>query len=194
MRRALAEIRAGVAGTYALVAFKPDWQRHFDVSVDGFIGSFKAALYALPAFILLMLSANHYLAGEANAPAAKISLGEAALQYARIWLIFPVLAFVIVKLLGLKTGFSAWVVVHNWAVFVLLHVQALIWALNAAGIANAQVLATLIAFYQIARLFVHWRVAAGALGLPWGLAAGVACIPLVVDALIVYGFSTAPAG
>lgn len=194
MRGALTEIRAGVAGTYALLAFKPDWQRHFDASVDGFIGSFKAALYAVPAFILLMLSANHFLAGEANAADAQIGLGEAVLQYARIWLVFPVLAFIIVKVLGLKTGFSAWVVVHNWAVFVLLHVQAFMWALNAAGIANAQVLATLIVFYQIARLFVHWRVAAGALGLPWGLAAGVACIPLVVDALIVYGFSTAPAG
>lgn len=194
MRTALAEIRAGVTGIYAMLAFQPGWQRHFDVSVDGFVNSFKAALYALPAFILIMLSANHFLAGEANAADARVGLWEAVLQYARIWLVFPVLAYVIVKLLGLKTGFSAWVVVHNWAVFVLLHVQALIWALNAAGIANAQVLATLIAFYQIARLFVHWRVAAGTLDMPWGLAAGVACIPLVVDALLVYGFSTAPSG
>ena len=141
-----------------------------------------------------MVSANHVLASLPDGAGAQISLTDAIGQYVRIWLLFPVIAFVVVKVLGLKTGFSAWVVVHNWAVFALLPVQALLWLLAAAGIANAQMLGLLLALYQIIRLGVHWRVAAGALGLHWGLAAGAACIPLVIDALIVYGLSSTAGG
>ncbi|MGP1274705.1 MAG: hypothetical protein ACQRW7_04730 [Caulobacterales bacterium] len=190
----IGDIRSGFRGIFALLAFKPDWRQHFDVSVDGFARSFLAALYALPAFILLMLAANHVLAGLPGGDTAQVSVLEAFGQYARIWLLFPVIAFIVVKALGLKTGFSAWIVVHNWAVFVLLHVQAFIWLMAAAGLANAELLGLLLAFYQVIRLFVHWRVAAGALGLHWGLAAGAACIPLVVDALIVYGLTSASGG
>ena len=190
----IAEIEAGARGIWALLAFKPDWRKHFDVSVDGFSRSFLTVLYALPAFVLLIISANHVLTELPGGAEARISLLDAIGQYARIWLLFPVIAFIIVKVLGLKTGFSAWIVVHNWAVFVLLHVQALFWLLAAAGIANAEMLGVLLALYQIARLGIHWRVAAGTLGLHWGLAAGAACIPLVIDALIVYGLSSASGG
>jgi hypothetical protein len=194
MGEMIADIRSGTRGIWAMLAFKEGWRQHFDVSVDGFIRSFMAVIYALPAFILLMVSANHVLAELPGGAGAQISLTDAIGQYARIWLLFPVIAYLVVKLLGLKGGFSAWVVVHNWAVFVLLHVQALFWLLAAAGIANAEALGLLLALYQILRLMVHWRVAAGALDLHWGLAAGAACIPLVIDALIVYGFASASGG
>lgn len=190
----IADIQSGTRGIWAMLAFKEGWRTHFNVSADGFVRSFMAVIYALPAFVLLMVSANHVLAGLPGGADAQISLAGAVGQYARIWLLFPVIAYVVVKVLGLKTGFSAWVVVHNWAVFVLLHVQALFWLLAAAGIANAQALGLMLALYQIIRLVVHWRVAAGALGLHWGLAAGAACIPLVIDALIVYGFASASGG
>lgn len=190
----IADIRSGVRGIWDMLAFKGGWRSHFDVSVDGFTRSFLAILYALPAFILLMMSANHVLASLPGGADAQIGFADAIGQYARIWLLFPVIAFVVVKVLGLKTGFSAWVVVHNWAVFVLLYVQALFWLLAAAGIANPEMLGLLLALYQIIRLGVHWRVAAGALDLHWGLAAGAACIPLVIDALIVYGLSSASGG
>ncbi|WP_439633458.1 hypothetical protein [Glycocaulis sp.] len=190
----VADIQSGTRGIWAMLAFKEDWRQHFDVSVDGFVRSFMAVLYALPAFILLIISANHVLPEFSGNPGAQVSLAGALGQYARIWLLFPVIAFMVVNVLGLKGGFSAWVVVHNWAVFVLLHVQALFWLLAAAGIANAQALGLMLALYQILRLMVHWRVAAGTLGLHWGLAAGAACIPLVIDALIVYGLASASGG
>lgn len=190
----IADIRSGTRGIWEMLAFREGWRQHFDVSADGFLRSFLAVLYALPAFILLMISANHVLAELPGGAQAQISLADAMGQYARIWLLFPVIAFVVVKVLGLRTGFSAWVMVHNWAVFVLLHVQALFWLLAAAGIANAEALGLLLALYQVIRLGVHWRVAAGTLGLHWGLAAGAACIPLVIDALIVYRLSSASGG
>lgn len=190
----VADIRSGVQGIWDMLAFKEGWQRHFDVSADGFARSFLAILYALPAFVLLIVAANHVLAEIPAGTDTQISVLDALGQYARIWLLFPVVAFVVVKVMGLKTGFSAWIVVHNWAVFVLLHVQAFFWLLAAAGIANVQVLGLLLSVYQVIRLGVHWRVAAGALGLHWGLAAGAACIPLLVDALIVYGLSSASGG
>lgn len=190
----IADIRSGTRGVWEMLAFRESWRQHFDVSVDGFLRSFMAALYALPAFVLLTLSANHVLPEFSGNPDAQVSLLGAIGMYARIWLVFPFVALLIVMVAGHRTGFSRWVVVHNWAVFVLLHVQALFWLLAAAGFINEEVLAVLLALYQVVRLGVHWRVAAGALNLHWGPAVAVACIPIVIDMLLVYGFTSASGG
>ena len=184
----IAEARRNLAGVYAMLAFKPGWRDHFDVGADGMIRSFSAALVALPAFALLAAASNHFLAHNPDlaGEATGLTLTGAALQYARIWLLFPPVALIVTLVLGLKTGLFAWITVHNWTVTALLALQALIWTLYAAGLAGIEALSVMLALYQVVRLAVHWRVAHGALGLPWGMSAGAACIPLVVDALIVY--------
>lgn len=184
----IAEARRSLAGLYAMLTFKPGWRSHFDVSADGMIRSFSAVIVALPAFALLVAASNHFLAHNPDlaGETAGLTVRSAALQYARIWLLFPPVALMVTLVLGLKTGLTAWITVHNWAVAALLALQALIWTLYAAGLAGVEALSVMLAMYQAVRLGVHWRVAHGALGLPWGVSAGAACIPLVVDALIVY--------
>jgi hypothetical protein len=157
--------RHAAAGLYAMMAFKPGWRSRFDVSFDGMIASFGGALIALPAFALIVLGSNHFIAAHPGIvdPSVHVGLWGAAGQYARIWLLFPPVALLVCLVLGLKTGLAAWITVHNWAVTVLLWIQALIWMLHASGIIGLEVLSFLLALYQVLRLAVHWRVAMGAL-------------------------------
>lgn len=179
----LTQARMGVRGVFLLLAFKPDWTRYFNPTQTGVIRSFAGVILAFPAFWFLISSANFFMAENptSGGEADFVTPVEMVVIWARFWLLFPVVAFAVCQVLGVRERFFAWLVVHNWTVFVLLHVQVLIWALYMAGIADAQIAGALLAFYQIVRLFVHWRVAHGALGLSPGLAAAAAGIVLIVD-------------
>lgn len=186
MIRALEDAKAGVRGVFALLAFRDGWRSHFDVSAEGVTRSFAGVVLALPAYVFLIVSANHFVAENPDLVSAdaSVTLLSAAISWARFWLLFPILAAGMVWLLGAKDRYAPWLVVHNWTVFVLVHVQALIWALYGAGLADPAALAALVSLYQFLRLFIHWRVAHGALGLPPGLAAAAAGVPLVIDWMI----------
>jgi hypothetical protein len=179
----LIEARRGVRGVFQLLAFKPDWKDFFNPTPAGVIASFAGVVVAFPAFWFLISSANFFMAENPTSGGSEdfATPVEMLLIWARFWLLFPLVAFAVCGLMGVRERFFAWLVVHNWTVFVLLHVQVLIWALYMAGIADAQFVGAMLAFYQIVRLFVHWRVAHGALGLSPGLAAAAAGIVLIVD-------------
>jgi len=186
MRRMLSDANLRVRGVFAMLAFRPGWRGHFDITPLGVGRSFNGVILALPAFYLMvaginaLVSANPALYG----PDAGTGFGEAALAWLRIWGLFPLTAFLTVAILGIRERLGAWVAVHNWAVFVLLHIQALIWALYLAGLANAAAVQGLLGIYTLARYYVHWRVAHGALGLPPVLAGAAAAIPLVIEAIV----------
>ncbi|MEO1040154.1 MAG: hypothetical protein AAFX09_11460 [Pseudomonadota bacterium] len=187
MLRLIGETRSGLTGVAKLIAFRPDWKTHFDISGTGVARSFLAALVGLPAFVLIVAGANYFVAANpqlsAQDPDAGFTLVEAGVHYLRLWLVFPLAAALTVRLLGLQAAFGPWLVVHNWTVCMLLMLQGFFWALYAAGIADAGSLGAVLSFYTMARLLAHWRVAAGALDLGWGPAAAAAGIPVVLDYL-----------
>ncbi|WBQ09084.1 hypothetical protein L2D01_09270 [Hyphomonadaceae bacterium ML37] len=188
MRRMLADASLRVRGVFAMLAFRPGWRGHFDVTPLGVGRSFNGVILALPAFYLTVAGFNALAADNPalyGPDAATTSFGEAAGAWLRIWGLFPLTAFLTVAILGIRERLGAWLAVHNWAVFVLLHVQALIWALYLAGLANATAVQGLLSLYMLARYFVHWRVAHGALGLPPVLAGAAAAIPLVIEAIVI---------
>ncbi|MFW6412756.1 MAG: hypothetical protein ACOC0V_01340 [Oceanicaulis sp.] len=182
----LAETASSMRGVWRMLTFRSDWKTYFNVTETGVARSFLGVILALPAFALMVAAVNHFAAENPAIASmeARITLGEAALIWARFWLVFPVLAAVMAMVLSVRDRFASWLVVHNWAVFSLIHLQAAYWALYAAGLADAQALGSLVAIYQIVRLFVHWRVAHAALGLPIGLSTLAAAVPLVADSLI----------
>jgi len=184
----LADANRRVRGVFAMLAFRPGWRGHFDVTPLGVGRSFNGVILALPAFYLMVAGVNALVADNPalyGPDAATTSFGEAAGAWLRIWGLFPLTAFLTVAILGIRERLGAWLAVHNWAVFVLLHVQALIWALYLAGLANATAVQGLLSLYMLARYYVHWRVAHGALGLPPVLAGAAAAIPLVIEAIVI---------
>ncbi|XBQ16449.1 MAG: hypothetical protein ABL308_00900 [Oceanicaulis sp.] len=182
----LAETLASARGVWRMLTFRSDWKSYFNVTETGVARSFLGVVLALPAFALLVASVNHFAAeNPAIASAeARITGIEALAIWARFWLVFPVLAAIMAMVLNVRGRFASWLVAHNWAVFVLIHLQAAYWALYAAGLADAQALGSLVAIYQMVRLYVHWRVAHAALGLPIGLSTLAAAVPLIADYLI----------
>lgn len=185
MMRLIGEANAALGGVAKMLAFRPGWKQSFDVSADGVVRSFAAAVLAMPAFALLVASANHFIAEhpaiQAEAPDAGFTLAEAIAQYVRLWLVFPLSAYLTCRLMNLGPAFAPWLVVHNWAVLGLILVQTFFYALYAAGLADGGSLGAVLALYQLGRLYVHWRVAHGALGVGPAAAAGAAGVPIILD-------------
>lgn len=171
----------GLRGVVRMLGFKAGWQSDFDVSTAGIVRSFSGMILALPAFVLMLASVSHFAAENPEIGGAGVSLLDGVLIWARFWLVFPVSAALVCIVLRMTDRFGAWLVVHNWTIFALIHVQALIWILYAAGIGNVDVLASLVQLYMLARLLVHWRVAVASLGVSPALGAAAAGIPLVID-------------
>lgn len=183
----LADARNAMIGLARLVSFREGWRPCFDTSTNGLIRSFGAMILAAPAFVMFVLAANYIVssAGAVSAEARYTPL-EAIGSYARIWLLFPVVAIGVVSVLGLKHRYVSWVVVHNWAVFALLHLAALLYLLYPAGLADTTALAMLLQLYLFARLFLHWRVAVSALETGMATGAAAAGIPIILDLLAIY--------
>ena len=182
------QARHGVVGCFKMLAFREDWRSHFDVSSAGVARSFAGVVLALPAFIFCVFSINHLVAESPNVTAADagFDLSKAVLVWARFWLLFPLIAAVAAMVLNVNDRYGKWLVVHNWMVFVLIHIQAFCFALYMAGLADGAALASLLMLYQLARLLVHWRVAAEALDLPVVMAAAAAAIPLLVERIVIH--------
>lgn len=183
----LREASAALTGLGKLMAFREDWRTHFDVSADGVWRSFGAVILSIPGYVLFVFAANYLVASLPGTPeGAGFNAIEATLTYLRIWFVFPFVAAAVAMLLGLKHHFAGWLVLHNWAVFALLHMSVIFYLLYAAGIADTNALATLLQFYLFVRIFVHWRVACA--GLQTGIVTGAAAaaIPMLVDAVLIY--------
>lgn len=188
MRRMLADANLRVRGVFAMLAFRPGWRGHFDITPLGVGRSFNGVILALPAFYLMIAGVNALVSANPaiyGPDAATTGFDDAAGAWLRIWGLFPLTAFLTLAIVGLRDRLGAWLAVHNWAVFVLLHVQALIWVLHLGGLAHAAAVQGLLALYTLARFYVHWRVAHGALGLPPVLAGVAAAIPLLIEAIVI---------
>jgi len=180
----------GIAGTFALLSFKPDWRKHFDMSVDGVVYSFAGVFLALPGYIFLIACFNYLIADNPDLVSAdaRITLPEMILDWVRFWLVFPIVAALLSYVLGVKAQFSSWLITHNWAVFVLVHIQLLIFLFYPAGLADFDAIGSALSLYMLIRIFVHVRVAHAALGLPLPYAMIAGGVPMMVDWILTRAF------
>lgn len=179
----LREARRSTVGVFRMAAFRDDWRTYFDFSAEGVGRSFAGLILALPAFIFTVHAIGYFVADNPNLVPSdtRMTALEAALTWARYWLVFPLVAAGICLAAGMTKKYAAWLVTQNWTVFVLVHIQALIFALYPAGLADPASLGQLTQVYIMARALAFWRVAAGALEAPAGLSAAFAGIIFLVD-------------
>lgn len=179
----LREARLATVGVFRMAAFREDWRKYFDFSADGVARSFAGVILSLPAFVFTIYAIDYFVADNPNSipPDTRMTVIEGALTWARYWLIFPLVAAGICLAAGLTKKYAAWLVTQNWTVFVLVHIQALIFALYPAGLADPASLGQLTQVYIMVRALAFWRVAAGALETPAGLSAAFAGIVFLVD-------------
>ena len=179
----LRDARTATVGVFRLIAFRKDWRSYFDISPAGVARSFSGIVLAAPAFIFTVYAIGYFVAENPalTGPDSGLDRTEAALTWVRYWLLFPIVAALTTLAAGLTGKFAAWVVVQNWTVFVLVHIQAVIFALYPAGLADPASLSQLSLLYIVARMLAFWRVAAGALEVSPLYAAALAGIAFLAD-------------
>ena len=187
----LFEARNALYGVFKILMFRDDWRPFFDISSGGVARSFGAMLLALPAFALLVASAE-YVSSTAAAQGAEVepfSWMGTIFTYLRIWLVFPVIAIPVSILMGVRHHYASWLILHNWAVLFLLLIQTTMFLLFAAGLTNLEGLSFMVLLYQGLRLVMHWRIAETALQLPMVSAMAAAAIPVIMDFILIYAFA-----
>ena len=189
MIQALRDIRPAMIGLGKLLAYQEGWHTYFDPSTKGLIRSFAAVIWSIPIYLLFHFSANHFLAGLPAEQAQNVdplTPLDGIITYVRIWFVFPIVAYLTSRLLGLSANVIPWITVHNWTVFALLHFTGSVWVLHTAGLIDTTALMVFNGmFYSVFRLFVHYRVAEGTLGCHWSTAIAAAGIPLAIDWLLI---------
>lgn len=177
------EARAGTIGVFRMLSFQKGWQSCFNPSAGGVARSFAGIFLSLPAYIFTIYAIDFTVAesSQANDPDAGLNTIEAILTWVRYWLLFPIMAALTSLAAGLTQRYGAWLVVQNWTVFVMVHIQALLYALYVAGLADLAALAQLMSLYILLRGLAFWRVAAAALEVRATYAVALAGIPFLAD-------------
>ncbi|MDG1417206.1 MAG: hypothetical protein P8P99_05350 [Maricaulis sp.] len=167
-------------GMFRLIAFQPNWEWHFDMSMRGFWGSFGAALFTLPIFFLFIACQRYF--------GADTDLGQYLVIYIALWISYPLTAAGVVIVSNRQDAYVPWIVLHNWSFMARYLIITSIWLLYVAGVIDRDMLALLATFYEfILRPIIHWRVAVVALGVPAGQGALAAAIPTLIDLMLVEG-------
>ncbi len=180
-----------LSGVFAMLAFREDWRKHFDVSMDGLWASFSAALWGLPFFVLTVWAQNDLVRELASDSEAARTTGflHAAILYFALWAYFPPIAHIFCRSFKIDASFAPWVVVHNWTVLMLVILQGLISLLLIGGILSAEAYISLRTSYLFLAIFAHCRAAVGALDAPWSLAIGGACVTIILWLMMQIGLA-----
>jgi hypothetical protein len=184
MLRLMAEAWLAARSLYRLMRFQEGWEDGFDLSANGFWRSFGAALVALPLIALILVGAWYI-------QPAEFSGLRFFVLYILSWLVFPLAAGLAVTVLGVRTKFTVWVILHNWAVVLLYGLQAIFFLLHTAGLINGDMLNLLFMLYGYGRLLVHWRIAYASLGLPTITSALATAVPILAFELVMTGINLA---
>jgi hypothetical protein len=149
------EASAAAWGLQALVRHLPSWSAGFDPSLRGFVRSFLAQAAALP-FYLLTAAMVARAAAPASGPATLWAAGLSDLMDA---LVYPVVVAAVARPLKLGAGFSAFIVVVNWAAlfmnaFLGLGSLAVLFGREGGAVFNT---AAVVVFGL--SIFITWRAA-----------------------------------
>lgn len=178
MIRLVAEAAFALGGIGRILLFRPDWRERFNLTEAGLYRSFGAALLSLPAYALMQLFFDRLTS--ANAP--ELEVWWYAVDLARLWLLFPIVAALAVSVTGLRKDFAAWVTVHNWAVLAQILLVTIAAAAAVSGIGGQGFVALFFGlFYPAFLVVLHLLIAFATLRGPWSTVAGAAALTLVAD-------------
>ena len=171
----LVEIRAALETAFRLVRGDAAAIDSFDLTFEGFIKSFFAAVLAAPFYIVLLSDSHDPASLTVSLP---VLVAAEGLGYVVGWLAFPVIAALLTRFLGLSSRYVQLIVAANWVAALLIALFAAVllvgWVLPAPA-ASALVLSV-----TIGALAVQWFVIR--IGLDCGN--GVAAAFLVIDVLV----------
>lgn len=171
-----AEIRGSITAAARLMRGDETAIAAFDLSFDGFVKSFFAAVLAYPLYLLMLPVREE---PTASWPAI---LGAETVGYVAGWLVSPIVAALVTRFLGLTARYVHLVVAVNWLALLFMAGFA---ALNLLSpLLPIPLAATVTLVVTVAILAIHWFVIRVALLCTAGQAASLLVIDLLVSTLL----------
>ncbi len=173
------EVQLAVGGALRLAVGDRRGLGLFDVSIDGFWRSFRAAAICYPPYLLLLSFRVSGPLWDASGVASILVVETIA--YVISWVAFPLVILPLARQLGRDDRFLAFMVVYNWsqipqtALVVLVGLDSATGLLPASGAHFAGLLAA------IATLVYEWYIARVALAVTGAQATLVVIIDLVLS-------------
>lgn len=194
----LAHARQSITGAWRLLLRDPRGWDAFDTTVEGFYRSFGAVFFLMPLNILFDLYAMRLSEARGRSMAGGdgpgYGLAEMIFSTAALcleWLLFPIVIYGVLRLLGLAHQYVRYVVAHNWGsvIVALFNLPAIV--LFSLGLIGPTVAVDLMFLALLAVLYYRFIVARGALEAGWGVALGMAVLELLLTLFFSMGVSGA---
>lgn len=166
----------------------PQAWNEFDLTTDGFFRSFMALLLVAPLNILFdlfvrRLAQTRALSEGKSTLASQYGLGEMLFSTATLaieWLIFPLAALFLLRLLNLSHRYGTLVIAHNWGRVVTEFFNLPTIFLFSLGLISHQSAFDLLFITLGLTLYYRFYIAQSALEVGWGLAMGIAILELLL--------------
>ncbi|MBT3700607.1 MAG: hypothetical protein HOE62_22145 [Alphaproteobacteria bacterium] len=174
------EISSSLYGVWRLARRDPGGMNYLNLSVDGFWRSFFAAVLAAPTYLLILLVQR------ASSEKEMTWLPE-LFSYALGWIIWPLVALGVLRLMGLGNNFIPYIIAYNWAN--VLHINFLLpIAIVAHGGVMPDGIAVLLSLIAtLAVLIYMWWVAKVALGATTAIAIGIVVLDVLMGFMLSRG-------
>ena len=173
------EIVSSLEGAWGLARRDPAALQRFNLTVEGFWNSFYAAVLCAPGYLLLV--AHQYVTRGSGAGFGTILIVE-TLAYAVGWLVFPVTAAILTRMLGLGHRYAILVIAANWST--VLQVGLLVAALLLSGLMPAAQGNYLTLAATLVALVYQWHVIRTALATTGLIAFGIVVIDIILSVLL----------
>jgi hypothetical protein len=147
-------------GLSRLVQFDIGGLGYFDRSIEGFWRSFRVALLIAPFYAIIIpfdLELIKPTAGWQHIMITEI------LAYIVGWLLYPLVAYEICRLIGRESEYPGYIVVYNWSKMLIVTAQVVVWLPTLMGITAAETSHSLDRFVYYIFLIYLWFIARAAL-------------------------------
>ncbi|HMR30931.1 MAG TPA: hypothetical protein PKA13_07330 [Geminicoccaceae bacterium] len=178
----LVDTKRALHGAWAIARRDPGAMSRFDLTVEGFWGSFFAAVVAAPGYLLLLV--DQYAVQGLGANLGEVALVE-LLAYAAGWIAFPLLALPITQALGLGHRYVPLVVASNWGS--VLQVALLVAFTVLATVLPEAMHVSLRLAVMLVALAYQWQVVRVSLETTGLIAAGLVIVDILVAVIIQRG-------
>jgi hypothetical protein len=170
-------------GLGRLVQFDVGGLGYFDRSIEGFWRSFRVALLIAPLYAILIpldLELIQPTAGWQHIMITEI------LAYIVSWLLYPLVAYEICRLIGREAEYPGYIVVYNWSKMLFVAAQVLVWLPALMGLAASETSHSLEAVVRFIFLIYLWFIARAALRIDPFSAIGMVFTSYVLTVVLNY--------
>ena len=180
---AWAEARLALAGALRLARGDRGGFACFDISIDGFWHSFRAALLCYPLYLIL-LSYPATPRAAASAASEWHGLVLDSIRYVIAWVAFPLLVLPVADRFGRGDRFLGFMVAYNWCQVPQTALFAVVALAGAAGILSPDATSAADLVAALAALVYEWFVARVGLALSGTRAALIVALDILLATVL----------